>query len=363
MKHTENNLPEQENTYRTGTSRPVKKKQSLTAVLLMVIILLVGVVTVLGASNLRLLRKLTSSPEETLGVVLYENASPTVTQPTLATQEATPATEGTPSPVADAMVSITCARAGGGQVGTGLVLTENGLIVTAAATVENAETIHVQLPDSRIFAATLEGADSQLGLAVLRIDTRGLPHAALCDTPAQVGDAVYAHDLQPTGATVVEVREYALEDGKSLHFLQLSAPLAGGTALLNDRGQLMGFSLESGLALSGSCLRSAAHRLEEPTATPTLGILGEDVPVFYQLYYGMPAGVYVSGLVENGPGQQLGLQPGDVVVSLDQVPLTGISHCQQLLEKYLPGQTLSLVVYRGGKHYSAQITLGVLEEN
>ena len=125
----------------------------------------------------------------------------------------------------------------------------------------------------------------------------------------------------------------------------------------------MGFSLASGQALSGSCLRSAANRLDAPRATPTLGIMGEDVPVFYQLYYGMPAGVYISGLVENGPGEQLGLQAGDVVVSLDQIPLTGISHCQQLLEKYLPGQTLSLVVFRGGKHYSAQITLGTLEEN
>ena len=209
-KRTEYDYDWDDSVYGTGRTQPPKSRGGLVALMLILVIFLCGVVTVLGILNVKLFRQLKDRQEQDLGMS-FSNAQtvPVQTEPTVVEAPPMPASadpkatldlHNAPAGVENipsegglslqeiysrsipSVVSIGCTLPGGSSNGTGVVLTENGYLVTPAHVVEGAVSISVRLSDEREFAARIIGSDEVSDLAVLRIGVEGL-------TPAQFGDS------------------------------------------------------------------------------------------------------------------------------------------------------------------------------
>lgn len=88
-----------------------------------------------------------------------------------------------------------------------------------------------------------------------------------------------------------------------------------------------------------------------------LGISGEEVSPFYQRYYHFPRGLYITDVAPGSPAESLGLQPGDILTSLDGIPVTGPASFESVLRDYRSGERIELLIFRGGRQLSLQLTL------
>ena len=213
-----NNHPWDDSVYGTGRTEPPKSHGGTMALLLILIIFLCGIITVLGILNVRLFQKLNTRRESEQSISFATGAALPVETVALPT-EAIDATLGEDTPTIDlqkcpqgvenvptegalslqeiysrnidSVVSVT--STGQGTTGTGVILTEDGYIVTNCHVVENGISITAQLTDGRTLPAMLVGADSVSDLAVLHIDTTGLAPAQFGDSDSlRVGDTVVA---------------------------------------------------------------------------------------------------------------------------------------------------------------------------
>ena len=90
---------------------------------------------------------------------------------------------------------------------------------------------------------------------------------------------------------------------------------------------------------------------------PSLGLSGEAVSSFYQFYYRLPSGMYIESVDAQSDAYQKGLEPGDILISVDSVRVTSTAELETLLSNYSVGDTVQIVIYRAGRQYSAQLTL------
>ena len=99
--------------------------------------------------------------------------------------------------------------------------------------------------------------------------------------------------------------------------------------------------------------------MSAPSQDPgTLGISGEEISPFYQRYYQFPQGLYITRIMENSAAEALGLQPGDILLSINGSSITTPDSLQTLINSYSLGQSMELVIYRAGQQYSFQLILG-----
>ncbi len=89
-----------------------------------------------------------------------------------------------------------------------------------------------------------------------------------------------------------------------------------------------------------------------------LGIVSEEISPFYQRYYQFPRGLYITQVMENSVAASLGLQTGDILLSIDGNAIATPAELHTLLESFSLGQKVSLTIYRSGQKHSFQITLG-----
>jgi len=208
---------ESSGTYQTGSTRPPKSRGGLVAFLLVLVILLLGAVTILGVMNIKLFRQLNGDSGQILGISLSgkEETDHTISddpdtweQPsqTDPIQIATspPSVENTAGEEALSLqdiyeknilsvVSISCSYRNGSSTGTGVVLSEEGYIVTNCHVVEDAQSIQILFHDDRVLDAQLVGLDAVSDLAVLWVEADDLTVATLGDSSSlRVGDAVVA---------------------------------------------------------------------------------------------------------------------------------------------------------------------------
>ena len=410
--------PWDQNTYQTGSTCPPKSRKGLVAVLLTIIILLCGAVTILSVMNIRLFKQIKASDEETLPIS-FQNIDNNP-DPTLSTNGADstvtrydnpqtdPITVAT-SPVSvpnipqqglslqdiyksaiDSVVSITCNYSKGTSTGTGVVLTADGYIATNCHVVEGAESIHIQFNDSKILDAQLIGADKVSDLAVLRVDAQDLKPAVLGDSSVlQVGDTVVAIG-DPLGAElrgtmtdgiISAINRDVNVDGRVMNLIQTNAALNSGNSggpLLNCYGQVIGINTMKigdymnsagveglGFAIPSNTVSQIINQLITQgyvSGRPSLGIIGEDISEFYQFYYNLPSGMYVTEVTEAGPADETGLKPGDIITYIDGVRITCSEDLETQLFQYRPGDTIQIKIYRSGRQYSGTITVGEVNE-
>ena len=397
------------NTYQTGYTRPPKNRSGLVAFLLIAVILLLGVVTLLGLVNVRLFRQLgTQTPGETLGISI--SGDPTEAVPSLAATEAHEPTPDTvsiaTSPVAEpnyarqdglslqqiyadniaAVVSVICTSRNSSSTGTGVVLTADGYIVTNCHVVEGARDIQILFHDDRQVTAQLIGADSISDLAVLRVDATDLPFAQLGDSSAlQVGDAVVAigdplgTELRGTmtDGIISAINRDVNVGGRVMNLIQTNAALNSGNSggpLINCYGQVIGINtMKMGDSMSTAGVEGLGFAIPSNTVSivvnqliaqgyvsgrPTLGISGENVSDFYQFYYGLPYGMYISQVETGSPAAQVGLHAGDILLAINGTRISGVADYETLLYGSKPGDVWEITIYRNSRQYSATVTLG-----
>ena len=404
--------------YETGRTRPPKSHTGLIALLLVVVIFLSGLVSFMGLLNVRLFAQLNAQPEEKESSVSFvseteeapdileiQDPNAAALEPTAApsadpgTFQLNPSPESVPNvpqnvglslqdiydKTIGSVVSISCTGSYGASTGTGVVLTSGGYVVTNAHVVQGAGSISVLLSDERSFPATLVGADTISDLAVLHIEAEGLIPAEFGDSSVlRVGDSVVAigdplgMELRGTmtNGIVSAINRDVTTGGRTLTLIQTNAALNSGNSggpLINCFGQVIGintmkmgdFASSSGVeglgfAIPSTTVKEIADQLIEQgyvSGRPTLGLTGETVSAFYQFYYNLPNGMYISEIDSQSDAARKGLEAGDILISVDDTRISNMDELEALLSNYDVGDTVRIVIYRAGRQYSAQLTL------
>lgn len=408
------NEPWDPSIYGTGRTRPPKNHGGTVAFLLVIVIFLGGLVSVLGILNVKLFTQLknqSKEPDDSLSVVSQSDENRLETSPSLmqtdplaqseneAHLELTPAPDSVPNIAQEgglslqqiyadnihSVVSIFCTVPGGSTTGTGVILSKDGYIVTNCHVVEDALAVSIDLTDGRTFSASLVGADAVSDLAVLHIEADGLHAAKFGDsTTLQVGDSVAAigdplgRSLRGTftDGIVSAINRDVTVGGRTMTLIQTNAALNSGNSggpLINCFGQVVGINtlkignfVDSagvegiGFAIPSSTVKIIVDQLIEQgyvSGRPTLGLRGESVSLFYQRYYLMPAGIFITELDPSSDAARKGIQTDDILMSINNTYITSMDDLNNVLYGCEVGDTVEVIIYRAGKQYRVNLTL------
>ena len=398
--------------YGTGPTQPPKNRGGLVAVMLILIIFLCGIITLLGILNVRLFRKLQLQQETELAIsfttgetlpaetspILMETMAPYLEGelPSLHLQQTPQSMDNVPMeggmPLQDiytqnigSVASISCTMPGGSSTGTGVILSNNGYIVTNAHVVENAMTITVQLTDERVFSAELVGSDEISDLAVLMIEAEDLSPAQFGDSSAlRVGDTVVAIG-DPLGVEfrgtytdgiVSAINRDVEMDGRTMTLIQTNAALNSGNSggpLINCYGQVIGINTMKigaftdsagveglGFAIPSATVKDIVDQLISQgyvSGRPTLGLAGETLSSFYQHYYRLPAGLYITSVDRSSDAYRKGLEDGDILLQINDTRVTTMEDMKAAIYHLEVGETVEAIIYRGGQQYYLELIL------
>ncbi len=266
-------------------------------------------------------------------------------------------------------------------LGTGVIVTEDGYILTTSHLVAGAKEVKATLPDGRDFHARVIGLDARSDIAVIKIDAHDLPTVPLADSrKVQVGDRVLAigHPFG-VGQTVTQGIVSAtdrggmgIEDYES--FIQTDAPINPGNsggALVDITGHLIGINTAI-LSTSGGNLGigfAVPSELARRVMTDLmmygfvvrgyLGVETQDLTPALAKEFKLPGaiGVLVGGVVHNGPAEQGGMQIGDVITRFDGKDVSDARHLRLSVAEAKPGQTVPVEVLRDGSVEALRVTI------
>ena len=277
----------------------------------------------------------------------------------------------------------------GASVGTGVILTEDGYIITNAHVIAGGTSCYVALADGSIFDAALVGYDAEQDLAVIKAqDTdgraaQGLPAAEFGDSDAlSVGDPVYAIgnplgvELRGTltDGIVSAINRDVDVDGVTMTLIQTNAALNNGNSggpLINQYGQVIGINVMKmgmdrwstasveglGFAIpiaSSAYIVNDILRCGEVQGEPVLGISVDRTPAY--LPDGQQAArVYTVDL--NGPGDKAGLEVDDLIYEADGVRVETSNDLLRVRHRHAAGEEMILKVCRGGEYLTVSVTL------
>ena len=397
--------------YETGSTRPPKKHRGLFALVLVGGIILGSVLTALGGINLQLLREWNRREKETeLPASLYAGETDQTTVPSVpdVTGETTGdlAVELNPAPQGlenvpqtgglsfqaiyekciPSTVSILCDLPRGTSTGSGVVLSSDGYVITNYHVVEGAAAVSVLFTDGRQLQARMVGGDKLSDLAVLQVDAHDLIPAEFGDSDGlRVGDIVVAIgdplgvELRGTmtDGIVSAINRDLTTDGRTLTLIQTNAALNSGNSggpLINCYGQVVGINTMKigdyvsaagveglGFAIPSTTVKLIVDQLISQgyvSGRPELGIQGVAVPEFYQYYYRMPAGVYVNAVVSSSDAAKKGIEVKDIILAIDGERISTTEQIEAILYNHQPGDTVTVIIYRGGYQYEVDIILG-----
>ncbi len=270
------------------------------------------------------------------------------------------------------------------SLGSGVVVSPDGYILTNNHVVEGASDISVALPDRRVFKGKIVGADAKTDIAVVKIDQSNLPVVPLGDSskvrtgqfvlavgdPFGIGETVTMGIVSATGRGGLGIENY--ED-----FIQTDAainPGNSGGALVNVDGQLVGINTAIltgsggggnqgvGFAIPVNMANSVMQQILKHGKV-TRGWLGVSIqPVTPDLAqaFGLKKdqGALIADIAANSPAAHAGLQKGDVVLALNGQQVLDARALSLAVSQMAPGATVKLTVFRGGKQQDISATLG-----
>ena len=269
-------------------------------------------------------------------------------------------------------------------LGSGIIMTGDGYILTNSHVLDGAKEAVVTLWDDRQFDASLVGADSASDLAVIKIDADGLPAAEFCAGTVHVGEAVAAignplgTELRGTmtDGIVSAVSRDMHYTGHPLTLIQTNAAINEGNSggpLLNMQGQVVGMtsmklvssyagsSIEGiGFAIPTGTIKEIADELIENgrvLGRPALGITVGAIPSDAAQYFEIPNGLYVKSVGQVSDAAAKGIRTGDVITSVNGTEVLTTSDLSALLDNMSVGDIVTLTVYRSGSTFDVDITL------
>ncbi|HNR48764.1 MAG TPA: Do family serine endopeptidase [Bacteroidia bacterium] len=269
--------------------------------------------------------------------------------------------------------------------GSGVIISDDGYIVTNNHVVDNAEKIEVALDDKRTFTAKLIGADPSTDLALLKIDQTNLPYAKFSNSDdLKVGQWVLAVG-NPFNLNSTATAGIVSAKGRNIHilndqqfpiesFIQTDAavnPGNSGGALVNLNGDLVGINAAIAsntgsytgysFAIPANIVRKVTKDLLEygKVQRGFIGITLRDIDQTLAKDKNLKSlqGVYIDGVVSGGAGAAAGIKPGDVVTRVGEVAVNSASELQEQIGRFGPGDKVNLTVDRDGAEKNYQITL------
>ncbi len=260
--------------------------------------------------------------------------------------------------------------------GSGVILTTDGYIVTNNHVIEKAHDIQVTLYDKRTFPATLIGTDPVTDIAVLKIDTEGLPFIPFGHSDSlRLGEWVLAignpYNLNSTitaGIVSAKGRHMPSYDGrfKIESFIQTDAavnPGNSGGALINTQGELVGINT----AIASPTGSFSGYSFAVPTVIvqkvvedilqygavqrAILGVVMTDVTdvVAKQLNLATLNGALITQIVAGSAADKAGLQAGDVITHINGTEIKNSAAVQEQIARYRPNEQIEIIAERNGK--------------
>lgn len=271
-------------------------------------------------------------------------------------------------------------------LGSGVIVSQDGYIITNNHVVKGVDSIVVSLDDGREFEAELVGADSKTDVAVLKIEGKELPTLVLTDSDqARVGDVVFAvgNPLR-VGLTVTQGIVSAtnrtslslIEEGGYENFLQTDAAINlgnSGGALVDAEGRVLGIntailsqsggSIGIGFAIPSNLARSIMMSLVEmgEVRRGFLGVIIDDLTAELTEQFALSSsrGALITQVVPQSPAELAGLRPGDVITRIGGKAINGGSDLRLQISQIPPDTSVVLEVFREGEtiEVSALLTL------
>ena len=402
--------------YGTGSTTPPKDHVAVISLVLVLFISFSGFISLLGLMNIQVFRQ--PQPTELRSPVSFyvsgdgvpsaalEPQVPAETEPPSRLEGVNTSIQITASPqslenIADtpgaiswqdiyekvmpSVVSITCYDGRTTSSGTGVVMDAGGYIITNAHVVEDALQIRVLLTDGRELDAKCVGSDMLSDLAVLRVSATGLIPAEFGDSDRlRVGDEVVAIG-DPLGVELRGTMTNGIISGinrdiksgnRTLTLMQTTAALNTGNSggpLVNCYGQVVGINTMKmgdsmsaagveglGFAIPSSTVKDVVEQLIRQgyvSGRPDLGIEGESLSIFYQHYYRLPEGLYITAVEPGSSAYAKGVESGDILISLNGTAVSTMDQLNALVYAHEVGDTLEAVVYRGGQQYKLELLL------
>ncbi len=276
------------------------------------------------------------------------------------------------------------------SLGSGVIIDEEGYIVTNHHVVENADKLVVKLENEKEFEAELVGTDEKTDLAVIKIDPKGekLKAAKLGDSDAlKVGEWVIAIG-NPFGLDHTVTAGIVSAKGRRLprpdsspydNFIQTDAAINPGNSggpLVNLRGEVVGINtaiysrsggnIGIGFAIPANMVREIVPQLKE-TGHVTRGWLGVMIqPVTRDIAKALDLpeakGALVASVLPDSPAERAGIKRGDVIVEFDGHDVPKSEDLPSIVAGTPPGKKVEVVVIRDGKRKSIEVEIGKLEE-
>lgn len=271
-------------------------------------------------------------------------------------------------------------------MGSGFIVSADGLILTNAHVVDGAEEVTVKLTDSREFRAKVLGSDAQSDVAVIRIDAKNLPVVQLGNPAAShVGAPVLAigspYGLENTAtAGIISATSRALPNDTYVPFIQTDVavnPGNSGGPLFNLKGEVIGinsqiYSRTGGYqGLSFAIPIDVAMRVEQQlvqhgkVVRGRIGVSIQDVTQSLADSFGLKKvqGALVSSVEKGSPADRAGLQPGDVIVRIDQQEIKRSTDLPAQVASIKPGTNTELEVIRKGTPKTLSVKIGEMKDS
>jgi Do/DeqQ family serine protease len=268
--------------------------------------------------------------------------------------------------------------------GSGVIISEDGYIVTNNHVVDDADLIEVTLNDKRTYEATVVGLDPTTDIALIRIKEMGLPYVTFGNSDSvRIGEWVLAvgnpFNLTSTvtaGIISAKARNIKIlgAEGAIESFLQTDAvvnPGNSGGALVNTRGELVGVNA----AIASNTGSYTGYSFAIPANLVKKVV--EDLAKFGEVqrgYIGITPveitdelatekqlseirGVYIYGVAEKGGAKDAGLEKGDVITYLNETPVNSVAELTETVGQHRPGDKMKVTYLRDGKESITQVIL------
>jgi serine protease Do len=271
------------------------------------------------------------------------------------------------------------------SLGSGVIITSDGTIVTNNHVIDGATDIKVDLADKREFQAKLVGRDAKTDIAVLKIEATGLPTLAIGDSSKlQVGDIIFAIGdpfgvgetatmgiVSATGRGGLRIEDY--ED-----FIQTDAPINPGNsggAMVDLHGDLIGINTAIlsgggggnegiGFAIPINMARSVMDQIvtHGKVVRGFLGVYIGDLTPELAKQFGLnqAGGALINDVTSDTPGSRAGLKRGDVILRLNGQAVDSANSLRLRISQTAPGTSVKLGISREGKTEDINVTLGEL---
>lgn len=276
-------------------------------------------------------------------------------------------------------------------LGSGVIISDDGYILTNNHVIEGADELKVSLSDEREFTAKVIGADPKTDVAVIKIEAEKLPAITLADSDKlRVGDVVFAvGNPLAVGQTVT----MGIVSAKGRNQLRLLENVAGyenfiqtdaainmgnsGGALVDAKGRLVGVNsaiispsrgnIGIGFAIP---INFAAYVMNSLIATGTvnrgfLGVASETVTADVAEQLGLPKdakGVAITDITPDSPADKGGLKRTDVILAINDKPVSSLEELRLVVAQMLPDTKVKIKLIRDAKELTLEVTLGKLTD-